>query len=129
MNNFKEELLKQEAEKMKKKAINEFGAIDFHFQVPNFPHPLMILPFITNELRSYGTSMQEFHTKKTAESNSAKESLEHISHGHMYAIWNTWLTVMGMVFTSRDPELMMEFHEMVKGFADEQIMKTKKKGN
>jgi hypothetical protein len=129
MNNFKEELLKQEADKIKKKAINEFGAIDFHFQVPNFEHPLMILPFITNELRSYGTSMQEFHTEKATESNSAKETLKHIAHGHMYGIWNTWLTVMGMVFTAKDPELMMKFHEMIKEFAEEQIMKPKQGDN
>jgi hypothetical protein len=130
MNNFKEELLKQEAAKTKKKAIEKLGAIDFHFQVPNFEHPLMILPILINEMLSYGRGMVEFHTEKAENCGELLKSIEHISHGDMYGIWNTWNTVIGMVLTSKDPVIMSEFHEMMKGFAEEQIMgKSEKEGN
>jgi hypothetical protein len=129
MNNFKEELLKQEAAKTKKKAIEKLGAIDFHFQVPNFEHPLMILPILINEMLSYGRGMVEFHTEKAENCGELLKSIEHISHGHMYQIWNTWNTVIGMVLTYKDPETILQFHKMIEGFAEEQIMKTKEKGN
>lgn len=37
-------------QKLKQEAIKEIGAIDFHFQVPKFDTPLMLIPAILHEL-------------------------------------------------------------------------------
>lgn len=123
------EELTRKSNKMKQEAINEMGAIDFHFQVPKFNTPLMMIPAILNELMQFNNAMQEFHMEKAEEAENPLEEIIENTHGQMWALWNSWNAVIGMVLTSKDQALVDAFHNMMTGFAEEQIMKSKKKGN
>lgn len=123
------EELTRKSNKMKQEAINEMGAIDFHFQVPKFNTPLMMIPAILNELMQFNNAMQEFHMEEAEEAENPLEEIMENAHGQMWALWNSWNAVIGMVLTSKDPDLVVAFHNMMTGFAEEQIMKSKKKGN
>ena len=123
------EELTRKSNKFKQEAINEIGAIDFHFQVPKFNSPLMMVPAILNELMQFNNAMQEFHMEKAEEAENPLEEIMENAHGQMWALWNHWNAVIGMVLTSKEPALMDAFHNMMAGFAEEQIMKSKKKGN
>lgn len=123
------EELTRKSNKMKQEAINEMEAIDFHFQVPKFNTPLMMIPAILNELMQFNNAMQEFHMEKAEEAENPLEEIIENVHGQMWAIWNSWNAVIGMVLTSKDQALVGAFHNMMTGFAEEQIMKSKKKGN
>lgn len=125
MNNFKQEMLAAEAKKLKQEAIDEIGAIDFHFQIPKFDSPLLMIPAILHELTEFGSSMLEFHTERIDSSDPIK-ALDHALKASLFNIWNTWNTVIGIVLTSKDPEIMNDFNEMMKSFAEKQILKTKK---
>ena len=68
------EELTRKSNKMKQEAINEMGAIDFHFQVPKFNTPLMMIPAILNELMQFNNAMQEFHMEKAEEAEAEAET-------------------------------------------------------
>ena len=123
------EELTRKSNKMKQESINEMGAIDFHFQVPKFNTPLMMIPAILNELMQFNNAMQEFHMEKAEEAANPLEEIVENMHGQIWALCNSWNAVIGMVLTSEDLALVVAFHNMMTGFAEEQIMKSKKKGN
>lgn len=124
------EELTRKSNKMKQEAINEMGAIEFLFQVPKFNTPLMMIPAILKELMQFNNAMQEFHMEKAEEAENPLEEIIENAHGQMWALWNTWNAVIGMVLTSEDQALVGTFHNMMTGFAEEELMmKSKKKGN
>lgn len=122
--------LKQKTQKMKEETITELGAIDFHFQVPKFEHPLMLIPAILNEIGEFGSALQEFHTKKIEAADNLQDVVKSTAFSGMFSIWNAWNAVIGMIVTCGDPEIMASFNEMMKDFGRTQILKSKeKKGN
>ena len=77
----------------------------------------------------FNDAMLEFHMEKAEEAENPLEEIMENAHGQMWALWNSWNAVIGMVLTNEDPALVVAFHNMMTGFAEEQIMKSKKKGN
>lgn len=126
MNNFKQEMLITEAKKLKQKAIDEYGAIDFHFQIPKFDNPLLIIVSILKEQLSFNNAIQQFHMEKAEEAETPLEEIIETAHAQMWELWDRWNTVIGMILTSEDPKIIRAFDEMMKEFAEKQILKTKK---
>ncbi len=56
--------MSENREKIKQEDINKLGALDFHFQVPNFDNPLMLISYIIVEVSKFASAMQEFNKEK-----------------------------------------------------------------
>lgn len=116
------EKLNREAEDAKQQMIRDIGAVDFHFQVPNFDNPLQMIPSLLNEITQYANTMHDFHAKRSEERDHPLEALLEVSKAEMWTIWNQWNAVIGMVLCSRDTQLMDAFNQMIRTFAEGEIL-------
>jgi hypothetical protein len=87
----------------------------------------MMIPAILAEISEFASGMEEFHEKKISDGDSAFTKIKHASYAGMWQIWNSWNSVIGMVLTNKDPVTMAAFHDMMKDFAEQQIMNPLKK--
>ena len=115
------------AREQKETIMKELGAIDFHFQIPNFDSPLRMITSILTEISEFAYGMQEFNKEKLSESDSPVKAIRAAVDAEMWGIWNSWNSVIGMILTSEDPKTMSDFHDMMKDFAEQRIIDPLKK--